>query len=602
MTEYIYSILKKYFGYSTFKEGQEEIVKEILSGKDVLAVMPTGAGKSMCYQVPALAFSGITIVISPLISLMKDQVTALNQMGVRAAYLNSTLSYNQYLKALSNAANGVYKIIYVAPERLSTDIFREFAQKANISLIAVDEAHCISSWGQDFRPSYLYIDEFIKSLTQRPIITAFTATATKAVKEDIKDKLNLKSPYEITTSFDRKNLYFAVEKPEKKERALLQKIAEYKNVCGIIYCASRKQTEKTSEVLNENGYSASCYHAGLSNEERTKAQDDFTYDRVKIIVATSAFGMGIDKSNVRFVIHYNMPIDIESYYQEAGRAGRDGAPADCTLLYSGADVRLGKFMIDKSLEEKTDIEPKEVEALRERAYKRLKDMTFYATSTSCLRKKLLAYFGDSIEKCHNCSACNGVGSVDEISVEAVAFLKVVERVSERYGLSMICDILTGEFNPRAEDKGFDRFPEYGKLSGVDRKSITKIFNWLIENEYITVEKGQYPTISLLAKGKESLSESGVGNFIKLKKNTKIKSAVNRISSVDVALLEKLKILRKQLADKQSVPAYVIFTDAVLTDMAANKPANLTELLKIKGIGENKANKYGEIFIKAINNH
>ncbi len=602
MTEYIYSILKKYFGYSTFKEGQEEIVKEILSGKDVLAVMPTGAGKSMCYQVPALAFSGITIVISPLISLMKDQVTALNQMGIRAAYLNSTLSYNQYLKALSNASNGVYKIIYVAPERLSTDIFREFAQNANISLIAVDEAHCISSWGQDFRPSYLYIDEFIKSLKQRPIITAFTATATKSVKEDIKDKLNLKLPYEITTSFDRKNLYFAVEKPEKKERALLQKIAEYKNVCGIIYCASRKQTEKTTEILNENGYSASCYHAGLSNEDRTKAQDDFTYDRVKIIVATSAFGMGIDKSNVRFVIHYNMPIDIESYYQEAGRAGRDGAPADCILLYSGADVRLGKFMIDKGLEEKTDIEPEEVEALRERAYKRLKDMTFYATSTSCLRKKLLAYFGDSIEKCHNCSACNGVDSAKEISVEAVAFLKVVERVSERYGLSMICDILTGEFNPRAEDKGFDRFPEYGKLSGTERKSITKIFNWLIENEYIMVEKGQYPTISLLAKGKESLSESGVGNFIKLKKNTQIKSAVNRISSVDVALLEKLKILRKQLADKQSVPAYVIFTDAVLTDMAANKPANLTELLKIKGIGENKANKYGEIFIKAINNH
>lgn len=407
----VYEILKECYGYSSFRPGQSEIIEQILAGRDVLAVMPTGAGKSICYQVPALTFEGITLVVSPLISLMQDQVRSLISMGVRGAYINSSLTTGQISTALRNARNGMYKIIYVAPERLMTERFLDFSRSVSIPLLAIDEAHCISQWGHDFRPGYLQIADFIKALPERPRVAAFTATATKTVKSDIARKLELQTPYQITTGFDRPNLYFEVDKPVDKDSFLLQYLHKNSEQSGIIYCATRKNVDKVHELLEKYNFSSLPYHAGMSDEQRTKNQSDFVYDRVKIIVATNAFGMGIDKPNVRFVIHYNMPQNIESYYQEARRAGRDGEKAECILLYSPKDVRLNHFFIDKSVETCT-LSGEDKTAYLEEENEKLKMMTFYSTSkTVCLRRRLLQYFGDRSDyQCHNCSVCNGTGS------------------------------------------------------------------------------------------------------------------------------------------------------------------------------------------------
>ena len=423
-------VLKQYFGYDTFRGGQEEIIDALLAGRDVLAVMPTGAGKSVCYQVPALLLPGITLVVSPLVSLMRDQVTQLVQMGVPAAYLNSSLTYRQYLLALDRAREGRYKIIYVAPERLDTEGFQSFVRSAQISMVAVDEAHCISQWGQDFRPAYLNIPDFVDRLPQRPVVGAFTATATSEVREDIQRLLELEAPLSITTGFDRDNLYLEVCRPSVKRVELLARVRERPGECGIVYCSTRKNVEEVCQFLQSSGISATRYHAGLEPEERQQNQEDFLFDRVQVMVATNAFGMGIDKSDVRFVIHYNMPLDLESYYQEAGRAGRDGQDADCILLYSAGDVRTGNFLIDNS-EPAAGASPEEVETQILRQKDRLRQMTFYCHSRYCLRGEILKYFGQRTgrEGCGACSVCRPDlqrASVVKLAAKNAAKLKAIE--------------------------------------------------------------------------------------------------------------------------------------------------------------------------------
>ena len=432
------AVLKEYFGHSEFRQGQEKIVDCLLSGKDALCIMPTGAGKSICYQVPALVFDGVTLVISPLISLMKDQVTSLVQSGISAAYINSSLNQAQYFRVLENASLGKYKIIYVAPERLVVPEFTELCYKIKISMVAVDEAHCVSQWGQDFRPSYLKIVEFIESLPCRPVVGAFTATATKAVKEDILKILKLNKPLVVTTGFNRRNLFFSVMKPKNKDTTLIDLIKERSEKSGIVYCSTRKAVEEVCELINQNGFSATRYHAGLSENERKENQEDFVFDRKQIMVATNAFGMGIDKSNVSYVIHYNMPKNIESYYQEAGRAGRDGSQADCILLYSPQDVFTNRFLIEKS-EDNPELTEEEQYMVREKDFERLKQMTFYCTTNDCLRKFILKYFGDKTENyCGKCSNCLTQFETLDITVDTQKILSCIIKTGQRYGHKLRC--------------------------------------------------------------------------------------------------------------------------------------------------------------------
>ena len=515
-----HSILKKVFGYDSFRPGQEEIVSRLLAGQDVLAVMPTGAGKSICYQVPALLLPGITIVVSPLVSLMKDQVGALVQAGVAAAFLNNSLTDNQKALMLRRARDGWYKIIYVAPERLEMPGFQRFAQEREISMVTVDEAHCISQWGQDFRPSYLRIKTFVDSLPRRPVVGAFTATATARVREDIRTNLDLHTPYEVTTSFDRPNLYFATRKalPSEKPKVLLDLVLKERDNAGIIYCSTTRQVDETARLLQSRGIRAAAYHAKLDADTRRKNQDDFLYDRVQIMVATNAFGMGIDKPNVRFVIHYNMPKDLESYYQEAGRAGRDGEPARCTLLYSGTDVRTVRFFIEKELEADNGL-PADVKAEAARkAEERLKYMTFYSTTPRCLRGYLLSYFGEAApQKCENCSNC-------------LMAAQAAEQVEEQ----------AAQARQRAASSA-------KRLASAARRRTDE----------------------------EPLSEA------------------------DEKLLAALYALRKRLAAKQKIPAYMVFNDSTLRQMAQKKPLSMDELLNITGVGEKKAAHYGEDFLGVI---
>ena len=455
-----FEILKQIFGYDTFREGQETLVDSTLSGRDVLGIMPTGAGKSLCFQVPALLFPGITVVVSPLISLMKDQVSALNAAGVHAAYINSSLTEGQYRKAMELARQGRYKIIYVAPERLMTESFLSLIQAVEISMVAVDEAHCISQWGQDFRPSYLKIVDFISQLPRRPVIGAYTATATKAVREDILCILGLQNPKVMVTGYDRKNLYFAVEKPKDKMNALLEYLRKNPEKSGIIYCNTRKTVEEVQEALLGAGYSAVRYHAGLSDREKKENQEEFIYDRKPIMVATNAFGMGIDKSNVRFVIHYNMPKDIESYYQEAGRAGRDGEPGECILYYKAQDVKMNEFLIQQQGNEELDFE--EQALIRERNMERLRKMTFYCFTNECLREYILRYFGEyGGNYCGNCKNCLTEFEDLDVTEETRSILGLVKSTGERYGIVAVCDGVRGARTEKVRQLGLEENPHYG---------------------------------------------------------------------------------------------------------------------------------------------
>ena len=489
-------ILREVFGYEAFRGGQEPLIRSILSGRDTLGIMPTGAGKSLCYQVPALAMEGITVVVSPLISLMKDQVEALIQAGVPAAYLNSSLTPAQFQKAMERTRAGAYKILYAAPERLETESFLSFAKEAEISMVCVDEAHCVSQWGQDFRPSYRRIPELIRALSKRPVVSAFTATATAQVRDDIVRLLELSDPFVLTTGFDRPNLYFEVQQPKDKQAALLKILNDRPGRSAIVYCATRKGVEEVTERLLKEGISAARYHAGLSEEERRENQEDFLYDRKTVMVATNAFGMGIDKSNVSLVVHYNMPKNPESYYQEAGRAGRDGSAADCILLYSGQDVVTDRFLIDKAGED-GELDPETAAAVRALDLERLKTMTFYCHTAQCLRGYLLRYFGEEApETCGNCSNCLKAFEVSDVTVEAQKILSCVSRMRQRFGVKMVCDVLRGSKSERIRQLGLDRLSIYGLLSNLPETSLREIIRGLQEQELLRDSGGEYPVLKL----------------------------------------------------------------------------------------------------------
>ncbi|MEG0720954.1 MAG: DNA helicase RecQ [Lachnospiraceae bacterium] len=595
----------KYFGYHEFREGQELLIDSILAGRDTVGIMPTGAGKSICFQIPALLFQGITIVISPLISLMKDQVTALNEAGIHAAFLNSSLSFGQYRKALAYAQQGVYKIIYVAPERLETDSFLEFALHAEISMISIDEAHCISQWGQDFRPSYLKIIEFVKKLPMRPVISAFTATATKTVLEDVIGLLHMQEPTVLTTGFDRINLTFTVMHPGDKYKTTFQYVAEHENQCGIIYCLTRKLVEEVTEKLAGSGCSVTRYHAGLSDGERKQNQEDFLYDRKQIMVATNAFGMGIDKSNVRYVIHYNMPKNIESYYQEAGRAGRDGLPSECILLYGGQDVVTNQFFINQEQRsEEMDEEMAEIIKARER--ERLKKMTFYCFTTECLREYILRYFGEQgSHYCGNCSNCLTQFEEIDITESVKTLIRCVESSHQRYGVVTIIDTVHGSSNAKILRCRMDQNPYYGLLKEVSIFRLRQILNEMILKEQIYLTSDEYPILKLTAQSVVLLNS---GEVIQMKiakdpvmekkvKKTKKKSGV--YEDVDAQLFEKLRELRMQIAKKEKVPPYLVFSDKTLNHMCQLLPKNKEEMLEVSGVGEAKYKKYGKQFLAIL---
>lgn len=595
------SVLKEYFGHDFFREGQDRITDSLLGGRDVLGIMPTGAGKSICYQVPALMFDGITIVVSPLISLMKDQVSTLVQSGVAAAYINSSLTHAQYLKVLQNTENGKYKIIYVAPERLCAPAFLGICRNLNISMVAVDEAHCVSQWGQDFRPSYLKIPDFIDALNSRPVVGAFTATATGAVRDDIKTLLRLVSPLVVTTGFDRPNLFFSVIQPKNKSIELMKLIKERKNESGIVYCSTRKAVEEVCELLQKNGFAATRYHAGLDENERRRNQDDFVYDRATIMVATNAFGMGIDKSNVSFVIHYNMPKNMESYYQEAGRAGRDGRGADCILLYSAKDVRTNQFLINNS-EPNPDLTEDEQEEVRRRDRERLKQMTFYCTTHKCLRKFILEYFGDKgPERCEKCSNCLSNHENTDITVDAQKIMSCVARTGQRYGKKVICDVLRGSKNERLISAGLSRQSTYGIMADCPEKRLRDIIDHLCENGYMTAQGDEYPILKLAPKSRRVLTgQETLRMMLEIPQKKKAAAAKDApLPPSGEKLLAALKDLRKSLAMRQSIPAYVVFTDATLIDMCRLKPKTQEEFMEVSGVGQAKSQRYGEVFLAVI---
>ncbi|MCI5904730.1 MAG: DNA helicase RecQ [Oscillospiraceae bacterium] len=601
-------VLKQYFGHTEFRSGQSEIIDNILSGRDVLGIMPTGAGKSVCYQVPAMLLDGITIVISPLISLMKDQVEALVQSGVPAAFINSSLTYSQYLEVFRRASNGAYKIIYVAPERLVTDEFIAFAERSRIAMVTVDEAHCVSQWGQDFRPSYLKITEFISRLSYRPIVSAFTATATAEVRADIAAILRLNDPFVITTGFDRQNLYFEVRRPAKKLEALINILNENKDKCCIVYCLTRKNVEAVCQELEDRGFAATRYHAGLSDAERHTNQDDFIYDRKNIMVATNAFGMGIDKSNVSLVVHYNMPKNLEGYYQEAGRAGRDGEPASCILLYSGQDVVTNKFLIENSGEDNEELDPKLRSELKKRDLDRLSQMTFYSTTTDCLRGFILKYFGERPQHfCGHCSNCCTSFETADITIEAQKIISCVYRVynlnGRSVGKSTIADILHGSKSEKLARMGYDKLTTYGIMADVPMHRIRAIIDFLVEKNYLGVTSGEYPVLTANANTAAVIKEK---LKIEMKLPKERKAAVPKekeaVAPVDSELLDSLKALRKKLADREGVPAYIIFTDASLRDMCRKLPKDEDEFLGISGVGRKKCELYGKAFLEVINEY
>jgi len=608
-TEQKFQILKQYFGYDEFRRGQAELIDGILSGQDVLGILPTGAGKSICYQVPALMMDGVTLVISPLISLMKDQVASLNQAGVHAAFLNSSLTYGQYQKALSLAIQGRYKIIYVAPERLETAEFLNFALNAEIAMVAVDEAHCVSQWGQDFRPSYLKIMGFVEQLKVRPVIGAFTATATKEVKEDIVDILMLKNPVVITTGFDRPNLYFGVQSPKDKYSMLRNYVEMHPNQCGIVYCLTRKLVEEVCVRLEDDGFSVTRYHAGLSDKERRENQDDFIYDRKLIMVATNAFGMGIDKSNVRYVIHYNMPKNLESYYQEAGRCARDGEPGECILLYGGQDVVTNQRFIEYN-QDNEELDDLTREMVQERDRERLKRMTYYCFTNECLQDYILRYFGEySSNYCGNCSNCLSQFETVNVTEEAKKLVECAKSCGQRYGINVILDTVHGANTAKIRQYRMDQNPCHGSLSKTPIYRLRQVLNHLLLEGYLQTTNDEYMLVKLTDKS-EMLLAGQEEIAMKMAKEQEIKekaaSAKKKkktagmvLSAENEGLFERLRQLRMEIAKEEKVPPYIVFSDKTLVHMCLEKPQNKKEMLKISGVGEFKYQKYGERFLEVL---
>lgn len=598
-----YDVLKQYYGYDIFREGQEELIDAILDGRDVFGIMPTGAGKSVCYQVPALIMDGITLVISPLISLMKDQVRALNEMGVHAAYLNSSLTYNQYKLALANATRGQYKIIYVAPERLETKEFLEFALNAPIAMVSIDEAHCVSQWGQDFRPGYLKISAFIEKLRIRPVVSAFTATATKEVREDVTELLGLRNPKLIVTGFNRPNLYFGVSIPKDKKVTLKQYLSVHGDESGIIYCATRKGVEEVHEMLLKEGYPVTRYHAGLDDEERRRSQDDFIYDRKPIMVATNAFGMGIDKSNVRYVVHYNMPKNLESYYQEAGRAGRDGEPAECILLFGKRDVITNEYFIEQD-RDNDELTETELEIVKAAEREKLRRMTWYCYTQGCLREYMLGYFGEESSTCNNCSNCLNNEELTDVTGEAICFINGVKETEGHFGEKLIIEMLHGSLTPKVKQFRLDQKETFGCLKTVSLDKLSQISRQLQMKEYITVTSSEYPVLQVGRKADDLLS--GAERMMlraQKKETTKQKSRSKGRERSQMAksnsIFERLRKVRLDLARAEKVPPYLIFSDRTLVEMCQKMPATEEELMEISGVGAHKLQKYGDAFLSVI---
>lgn len=596
-------LLKKHFGYENFRQGQEDIISHILNMEDCLGIMPTGAGKSICYQIPAMIFDGVTIVVSPLISLMKDQVDNLNQVGIPATFINSTLSNFDYAQTINNILNNVYKIIYIAPERLDTDSFLNLLKQLNVSMFAIDEAHCVSRWGHDFRPSYTEIANIILNLDTRPVVTAFTATATEIVKEDIIGLLHLQTPFTLTTGFDRPNLYFSVETPINRKQFLFDYVKNNQDKSGIIYCLTRKTVDSIYDDLLEFGIAVSKYHAGMSEKQRTNNQNDFVYDKTCVMVATNAFGMGIDKSNIRYVLHYNMPRDLESYYQEAGRSGRDGDNANCILLFNRSDIVTNKLLIEQGNPNQN----------HSNEYEKLNDMVDYCNTDKCLRKYLLEYFGETpdFDECDNCGNCNSEIEVTDITTDSKKILSCIRRMNERFGMGLVTEVLKGSNSTKIRSLGFDSLSTYGLMKDYSKDTIKNIISFLISEGYIISTGDKYPILSLSASANDILFKNK-SVFIKkkiekLSNSTTQNKNINNNSNIedlqyDENLFSLLKSVRMSIAKNLHIPPFIVCADISLKQMSTFFPLTVESLLQIHGIGAHKVEQYGEVFLNAISNY
>ena len=599
MKQHALRMLETYFGYTSFRPAQEAPIASLLRNEDVIGIMPTGAGKSICFQIPALCKAGLTIVFSPLISLMKDQVDGLLVQNIPAALINSTLTQAEFNKTMYEVRSGKIKLLYIAPERLGSNFFCNVLRALPIAQVIVDEAHCISEWGHDFRPSYRLIGEWLNSLPKRPIVGAFTATATKYVENDIKKLLGLDNANVYVTGFDRSNLSFSVIRTPKRMDYVVHYVRQHANENGIIYCATRKDVDRVYENLTRASIKVGHYHGGLSDEVRREMQNAYADDKLQVMVATNAFGMGIDKSNVRYVLHYQMPRNMESYYQEAGRAGRDGAPAECILLYSGQDVQVHKYLIEQSIETP---ERQEVEL------RKLQSMIDYCFCSNCLRKYMLNYFGESTvwTTCDNCSSCKGSGDKVNVTKEAKAIFRAIMGTDERYGASMITSIVRGERTDRIMRAGHDALPVFGLLSNVDEKSIKGLIQQFVASGYLRSSSGKYPVLSLTAGAEEVLA--GHKEVEEIRQHVSVPSRTSRSTSTtsrgksssgSSGLFEHLRQHRKRLAEKAGLRPYLIFPDTVLIDLANLRPTTLGEFGNVKGVGEAKLKKYGLSFLQAI---